>query len=325
MNINFTKSKYSGPLLLAAYGIFVIFFSLKNPVFQWDTIAYTACVKSIETKDISIIHHETYNEVKNSLGEQKFKWLTEDNQYREALAKNPDYFNQQLNLYKVKPLYIGVLYLLAKIGFNPVWSTLYFSIFCSLACLFMIFIWLCRYYKRNYCALLTIILGIFANILAVSTESTPDAFSTLLLLLGLFYLFEKNRFILGNSILSLSIFARNDNLIFIQLILIYALFLNRGKTTLSIRLKIFLVINLVSYLLINHYAGAYDWWRFFHHSFYFPNPEIANFQHPFSFDLYSAKVIKGLTQFGKPFNLLLIFLTGLILFHWKNNMRNIRD
>ncbi len=320
MNFNFSISKHLGPLLLTAFGIFVIFFSLKNPVFQWDTIAYTACVRSIDIKDKSVNHRETYNEVKNSLGEQKFKWLTEGNPYREALAKNPSSFNQQLNFYYVRPLYIVALYLASNLGLNIVWSTLYISILSSLACILVIFLWLCQYYKYFYSALLTIILCVFGNILAISTESTPDAFSTLLLLLGLCYLFEKKRFVLGNIILSLSIFARNDNLIFIQLVLIYALILNRGKTTISIRLKLFLVINLISYILINNFSGAYDWWRFFHHSFYFPNPDIANFKLPFSFELYFAKVIKGLTQFGKPINLLFIFIAGVIMYRWKKDL-----
>jgi len=114
-----TEQKMSKYILIGYYFLFsilLIYYSIKNPVPNWDMIAYVACAKSFVISDKQELHKYVYSELKNSVPKETYKFLTKggpgfreltekDAEYRETLEKDSDAFAEALIFFKVRLIY----------------------------------------------------------------------------------------------------------------------------------------------------------------------------------------------------------------------------
>ena len=253
--------------LYLAYIAFLVVHWNEKPAYNWDMISYIGAALSYEEKDVTKIHHDTYQSVLNAVPEDKHPSLLSIIPHHKILSERPDFFVSQLNGYHVKPLYVAGIYALHKLGLDLVFSTRLLAILPAIGLAILILIWLSRYYTMGYSCMFACLFATGAGIQSVELFSTPDMLSATLLVLGLYFLLEQRRPTAGAFILVLSVFARIDNIILVNLIFCYfALFAPRGDRLSLVQFGIFGFAATASYLAIGHLAQVDSWATMFHHS-----------------------------------------------------------
>lgn len=112
--------------------LFISIVSIHKPDYNWDILPYVASVYSLESTDTNSIHKNTYEIVKSTLPEQAYLLLVSNNKYREEMHQCSKCFYQQLPFYKIRPLYVALIYILYKLGINIIVSSFVIS---SISCL----------------------------------------------------------------------------------------------------------------------------------------------------------------------------------------------
>ncbi len=206
-------------ILFISFTTFISIYSIIKADYNWDIIGYIGSVYSLENSDTNSVHQKTYESIKNALTEDNFKRLTTNNKYREDLTICAKCFYQTLPFYKIKPLYILLIYLFHKLNINIVLSPLLISaIFYFLSCI-IIYVWLTKIF--NNIIFIFFIAGFFnimPYLLNSASNSTPDSLSGFIVLLALYFLVLKRSLYLFLSLMIISIFTRPDNILFFAIL-----------------------------------------------------------------------------------------------------------
>ncbi len=238
------------------------------PTYNRDTVSYVGAALSYEEKDITTLHHEAYQSVLDAVPANRRGSLLSKTPHDKVMAERPDVFVAQLNGYHGKPLYVAGIYGLHKLGLNLVFSARLLAILPAIGLAVLILIWLSRYYSIGYSCLLSFLSATGAGIQSVELFSTPDMLSAALLVLGLYFLVEQRRPTTGAMILVLSVFARMDNIILVNLIFCYlALFAPRSDRISVTQFAFFGIAATASYLAIGYLAQVDSWATTFHYAF----------------------------------------------------------
>ena len=74
------------------------------------------------------IHDIVYQEVEKEVPKEAFEKLIANNDYRKECYENIEVFFHELAFYRVKPLYVRMVYFFQQLGFSFVYSTIIPSI-----------------------------------------------------------------------------------------------------------------------------------------------------------------------------------------------------
>jgi len=286
--------KYLARTLLA---LFLGFFSLKaveNPSYGWDAIAYVGATLSPEISDAKLLHQESYAHIRAAVSEEKYRELTRGN-YRGAVAKDPEAFGSQLSFYRVKPLYVFLLQASRKLGLNPLEGMALVNILSVLLCSIAISFWFERYVPPFSALGLTLALYYAARMYELSRIATPDALSTVLLVLGAYALLEKRWALRGMLLMSAAVLARSNNVIFTSMLSGSLLWiaaqaadtrvgLNR-RSCAALLLPHTLPLLAYGYIALQQ---SHSWWALFHHSFVSYLVDLDQFDLSFDSQTYFA-------------------------------------
>jgi len=290
--------------------VFIFLLNISTPSYNPDMIFYVGSSVSINEKDPNLIHDITYKIIQNNIPQKNYQELTEKNEYLQIVFKNADAFNQQLPFYYVKPLYILLIYFLGFIGLNYVFATVLISAVSLSLVSFVIFLWVRKYISDFYGFFVTISIIACLSIIGLGRASVPDGLSLLVILISLFFYFERKNLLLFEILLVTSIFIRPDNIIFATFLFIYLGIWASDEFKLPKRhFLITLIIILLSYFSINKIVGAYDWNTLFYFSLikYLPYPmSLTTSIFP---DLYIKTVVLSLNSFS-----MLGWFTVMVLF-----------
>jgi hypothetical protein len=260
-------SKMACLVLYLAYIALLVVHWNEKPAYNWDMISYIGAALSYEEKDVTKLHRDTYKSVLESVPKDRHPSLLSIIPHHKILSERPDFFVSQLNGYQVKPLYVAGIYALHKLGLDLVFSTRLLAILPAIGLAILILVWLSRYYTMGYSCMFACLFATGAGIQSVELFSTPDMLSAALLVLGLYFLLEKRSPTTGAMILVLSVFARIDNIILVNLIFCYfAFFAPQGDRLSLLQFGIFGFAATASYLAIGHLAHVDSWATMFHHS-----------------------------------------------------------
>lgn len=190
----------------------------KNPKCNWDMIPYMSIIMKYDgAKDINQIHSTIYSELKSQLPAGKYKQLTDstDSKYRYQMSQSAIGLDNQLPFYNVKPGYTALCFIGYKIlGLSLAKSTIFPSILSIIGLGFLVFYWLNKHVPSFVAFIITICALLLEANVSTFRLSSPDGLSTLILLLGYYFLIEKRHLLLTIIFLELSIFVRPDNFIF---------------------------------------------------------------------------------------------------------------
>ncbi|MDO9318407.1 MAG: hypothetical protein Q7V56_09420 [Gammaproteobacteria bacterium] len=262
---------------------------LGNFLYTWDVVGYVGAALSWQTSDPLAIHTQTYELLRLELPEQAFAGLV-GGPYATAMASNAEQFYSQLDMYRIKPLYVGLLNLLDAVGLSLVDAGKMLSVVpAGLLCI-LIYVWLKRHVSANFALSITVLLSLCSRLFDVARVILPDSLSALILVLAVYLLLERpaaTRW--AFSLLVLSILVRTNNILFVTPLLIYVGYAEsrlRGWQSIEVRRSaIALVVAVICYFVVSA-SFNHQWWRLFHHTFIESIADMNAFAVSFSFDQY---------------------------------------
>ncbi|MFN3549412.1 MAG: hypothetical protein ACK4U0_18150 [Mesorhizobium sp.] len=281
-------------------------YSWLRPAYNWDMVAYVATALENRIDDPVQLHDRTWAEIEPGAREAQLYHLKFSNPYNLHQWKNPEDFQSQLSMYRVKVLYVGMLRWLEPVT-GLATASILLSIVPSIAFGALCLWWFVREGAQQGLLLLVPFLAI-ADFITMTTMVTPDMLLAVMSLGAVLLLF-RGRDALAGALLFASIFVRPDNIILIFALLIAAVLF--GWRLLPM-LATF-VASFAACLLISNLGDHPGWWA----HFYFSCVQIQNSMAGFSPDFslvdfakgYMRGVMVALTANDWP-ALLLVLLVG---------------
>lgn len=283
----------------AALLLFLLLFVamvLDNVLYTWDLVGYTGAVLSWTQDDPLILHRQTFEALSLSVPGPAYQSLVTGG-YAEAMALNPQDFASQLDMYRIKPLYVALIAGLTAVGMSPVAAGLLLSVLPAVLLCALVYVWLRRLVPPHFALAMTILLSICSRLFDVARVVVPDALSALLLVAAIYLLLERPAWLRwGLGLLVLSILVRSNNVLFVCPLLLYFSYTeysSHGRSALFLHLLVALVASVLVYLGVSAWFN-HQWWRLFHHTFIASINNIDAFALPFSPGLYWQTVVMRL-------------------------------
>lgn len=302
-------------IALGIASLLLVIFALANPIFSWDTVAYTATILAGQVSDPGELHSATYSYLQERLSEAQFAALVSGG-YASALAENADYFYSQLGMYMVKPLYVLAARILTSAGLDPVSALQALSLLPGVLLCWVLYYWLRKLGSAPAALLFTLLFMAASRIIDTSRVPVPDNLSALLVFSGIFFFLAKNAWLPALTCLVLAVGVRTNNIIFTTLFL-SALTWHRWRETRQWRDAQFalfaaaLTASIIAYIVTTQRYNQ-DWWRLFYHTFVSPQTDIGAFNTPFDLQTYLGVITTAaqrLIASGQPiFSTLPLFL-----------------
>lgn len=192
--------KKTNTILVFIFSIYLCLMSYylyTHQYFNVDLEAYVGLVYKTEYPDMKIedIHKKVYTELNkinpkiSAIAPQDEEIAIGENTYYNTLSINPKAYNEELQLFSVKPFYNFVNLMFFKLGFKVTTAISLTSIFSFVCILILIFCYLIRILKNYPLAfIITILISLFKPLLEASRHASADTLSCLMLLLS-FYAF----------------------------------------------------------------------------------------------------------------------------------------
>jgi hypothetical protein len=247
-------------LLAVAVGINL---RLATPFYNWDLVGYVAAVYAYSENDAQAIHRKTFQELKENLPESAYRQITETSRYRTAIAENPEYLAQQIPSYSVKAAYPALMLLLKKAGIDLVSASVLISKLSYLGIAAVLFLWFSAALPPVHSSLITWVIVSLPSVLNLARYSTPDALSTLLILISLALFMERRRTERALLLIVVSVLARPDNLLLVMLLALYVGIFQKDKRRWAFGCG---VAGIALYLLVTRLSGDYGWQVLFYNT-----------------------------------------------------------
>ena len=274
------------------FAFFILLFIssiLGNFLYTWDVVGYIGAALSWQTNDPLAVHTQTYELLRLELPEQAFAGLV-GGPYATAMASNADLFYSQLDMYRIKPLDVGLLNLLDAFGLSLVDAGKVLSVVPAALLCVLIYVWLKRHVSANFALSITVLLSLCSRLFDVARVILPDSLSALILVFAVYLLLERPAATKWALILLvLSILVRTNNIMFVTPLLIYVSYAESrrsGRQSMEVRgPAIALVVAVICYFVVSAMFN-HQWGRLFHHTFIESIADMNAFAIGFSFDQY---------------------------------------
>lgn len=236
---------------------------LATPFYNWDLVGYIAAVYAYSEDDAQAIHRKTFQELKENLPERAYREITGPSRYRTEIARNPEYLAQQIPAYSVKPAYPALMLLLKKAGIDLVSASVLISKLSYLGIASVLFLWFCATLPPVHSSLITWVIISIPSVLDLARFSTPDALSTLLILISLALFMERRQTEPALVLMVVSLLARPDNLLLVVLMMLYVGIFQKDKRPWAVGCG---VAGIALYLLVTRLSGNYGWQVLFYNT-----------------------------------------------------------
>ncbi|WP_265427745.1 hypothetical protein [Chryseobacterium sp. YIM B08800] len=311
-------------VLLSVYLCFMSYYLYTHQYYNVDIEAYMGLLYKAEYPEMKI--EEIHQKVFAELDEKRPGMFESDlsheetakgeNTYYKIISENPKIFEEELQLFSVKPFYNFVNLLFFKAGFAASTSTFLISILSYVLILYFIFLFLSKILKNHQLAfLLTILLSLFKPLLESSRHASPDSLSCLLLLLSFYVFIIKRNFLIATIFAMLCILTRPEYFIFCAFFYIL-IFIQRKKLEIkNNELAVSFVYLFLSFAVVQ-YFNQISWSTLFMNQFtkvqLYPisNPDPFNFQ-----DYLHFIKSKILFEFNSSYFLLLLIFIVIIVYN----------
>ena len=208
------KKRFYDILFAVLAGLLVFTYS-KQPVYNWDMIAYMGIVvEYAHPADIQSVHDIVYDDLKHEVPAKVYRDLTAPIEDREECLTSARAFEKELVFFRVKPLYCWLVYALYHSGVHLVTATLIPSLVAAFFILVLLYQWLALYVKRAVALAGALLLGLYPPFKELADLSSPDALSNLFILACMLMAARGYKGWWLPVLLVLSILARVDNFIF---------------------------------------------------------------------------------------------------------------
>jgi hypothetical protein len=301
-------------LMLTALAILTIaVFAWVRPVYNWDMVAYFATALEDRIHDPDELHARTWAEIEQGARDSQVFHLKFSNPYNLHQWENPEDFQSQLSMYRVKIAYVTLLRWLEPItGLTT--ASLLLSILPSVALGFLSLWWLARNDAVQGAVFLFPFL-VIAGYVRMTVGVVPDMLLSLISLAAVLAL-ARGRDVVACILLFSSVLIRPDNIILVFAILIAAVLFGW-------RIWLFLitfVAGLGACILISKTGDHPGWWA----HFVFSNVQIQNSMVGFAPEFSLLKFLQGYARgvtnalMDNAWPALLLMLVGAWALLWKS-------
>jgi hypothetical protein len=228
-------------------GLGIVAISFVRPVFNWDVLGYVGSARALETSDIQRIHEFAYASVRAAVPDTTFAIIAPDQQpapaqaqpdhnptvpeYRASMKSDPGAFAEQLPLYQVRFMYIGLVFGLFTLGVPIVLAT--YAISGVSVCIGLWLLgWMAKGRLQTSATLALSLLALVFGAITIGKLSTPDGLAFLGYMLCIL-LFINNRWE-SMPVAVLLIGLRMDLVLFGAPFLLFCIFTNRFRRLWSI-------------------------------------------------------------------------------------------
>lgn len=311
--------------IFSIYVCIMSYYLYTHQYYNTDMEAYMGLIYKTEFPDMKTeeIHQKVYDELReknphfagfdpvNPMVEETAKG---ESTYYKTLSENPRAYEEELQLFIVKPFYNFVNWSFFKLGFSASTSTFLISIVSYALILILIFSFLIKILKNYTLAfIITVLISLFKPLLESSRHASADSLSCLLLLLS-FYTFTAKKNIFSACIFAmLCILTRPEYFIFYSflyvLMYIYRKSLHIKNRELFVSYGyLFLTFFLIQYF--NHISWSTLFMNQFTQVQIYPVSQPDPFYFPDYLQFIKSKI---LLEFNSSyFPLLLLFLVILL-------------
>ncbi|MCW1962339.1 hypothetical protein [Chryseobacterium viscerum] len=197
-----------------------------NHYYNTDMEAYMGLIYKTEYPEMKIeeIHQKVYDELREKnpdfagLGpvDPMVKEVAEgESTYYKILSQNPKAYEEELQLFAVKPFYNFINWSFFKLGFSASASNSLISIISYGLILILIFIFLIKILKNYSLAfIITILISLFKPFVESGRHVSADSLSCLLILLSFYVFLVRRNFFLAGIFAMLCILTRPEYFIF---------------------------------------------------------------------------------------------------------------
>lgn len=209
-------------ILYAVIIISAAFVAYLKPYHNWDMLGYMACAISIDEQHADSVHSITYHHAKTELAPKDYEALVDPtNAYRKRNFEDSNYFHEQLPLYRIKPLYIPLVYLFFKAGMPLTAATVLPSVLAYAAIGWLLFFWMMKFTQILPAFIFSVWMLLSPPLWETALSSTPDALAGLMTFTAFFFILEKKNFKTGLWFLLAGIATRIDVFLLAIMLLIF--------------------------------------------------------------------------------------------------------
>ena len=230
----------------------VFLFSMFNSIPFWDMLGYAASVLSFSQSDTVSIHASVFADLRDNVSPVVYQTLTNGSDYRSVMSADPEAFSQQIPYYKIRILYVLVLWMLTKIGFGIYGAIHVASAVFSCSALLVIYFGL-RFHLHSLFWMVTPIIfyGVTSNFEVIQAGGV-DAFAFFWVAMTLVAYIRGHKLLL--PLLVLSVLVRTDLVILAGLMFGILLLTDRSNWR---KVAIWGAVTLFLYVWVNMWAGNY--------------------------------------------------------------------
>ncbi|MCT8997013.1 hypothetical protein [Chelativorans intermedius] len=300
-----------GVLAVAAYGWL-------RPDYNWDMVAYVATALENRAEDAETLHAQAWAVIEEGADEAQEYHLKFSNPYNLNQWENPEDFQSQLSMYRVKVAYIWLLRLLEPftgLAAAAILLSVVPAIGVGLLCL--CWLWRAQALQGAFFLLPLLLLTDYSR---MTSAVVPDMLLALVSLAALYALWRGREW-LGCGLLFASVFVRPDNIVLIFAILIAAVLFNRR----TLPVFVTFLAAFIACVAISRLGGHPGWWA----HFYFSCVEIQNSMAGFNPEFSLLTMLKGYVrgavvslQFNDWPALLAVLVAGWALLARQGRMGN---
>jgi|GEM_PF-1814589 hypothetical protein len=237
----------------------------RYPEYSTDGFSYMANAVAMSGASVQVIHDAVYRDAKAGIPETIFKHLTGDDpaeplserrSFRER-AMDPYRFAEFLPCFAIRPVFNLLVYVLHfKLGVGLLRSIVILPVVSYWLMGWVAWIWMERYVGSAWASLLCASLLLLSPpVWELARSTTPDALSSLTVLLALFLLLEKRVMVPGMILLVASIYVRTDNALLVLIVLAFLYAAGFGLR--MFEAGVLAALAVASVFIINHFAGDY--------------------------------------------------------------------
>lgn len=279
-----------------------------RPNCNWDILGYVGSAYVYLGRSPQETHAPTYAAALAFCGGRGN--LRPDSPYQATMAADAVAFAQQLPFYTVKPAYPALIALLARAGVSPARASLIVSIAAYLGIGVVVLLWLERFLPLPNAVVCAWALTALPFVLELGKLSTPDALSTLVVLLALYALFVPGAPRTALALLVGSMLVRPDDVFWLAAVGGHLAIRAGGRPIPRSTLAAAAAAGVV-YALETSLSHTYGWRVQFHHQFVARLAYPADFHATLGLRDYAWIYLRETHPANLPAYLLLVALIGI--------------
>ncbi len=262
------KYLHVGSITVSSLFIFITaYYHFKQPLYDWDMLAYSAIQYQMQGVPDSQIHTMVYSRVFDELDSTTQNFLSTKPLEVRARSES-DFFMEQLPFYTIKPGYNYAVYFVAWLfSATPVKAMQLVSVLSFMLTSFLLLYYLHCFYTTWRLFIITAAVVGTSTLTMAARMFTPDMLSVCFLLPIFYFMMHRKPIQMGivYILLLLSITIRPDNLL---LLFMYPVvhYYSEKKLEAPVLTISGLVIGVLLYLVIGYHYQGYGWKITFQHS-----------------------------------------------------------